>query len=163
MEKILTQNESVAAMAKVAIAPRRPESVLVVVHTAALEVLLLKRREPFSFWQSVTGSLAGDECHASAAARELLEETGFGTEGALMDTGVCREFTIDPRWVSRYAAGVTTNREHAWTYCLPSQRDVALCAAEHTEYCWVALDKAIDMVWSWTNKEALQSLRNEQL
>ena len=33
-----------------------PESVLVVVHTAALEVLLLERARQPGFWQSVTGS-----------------------------------------------------------------------------------------------------------
>ena len=33
-----------------------PESVLVVIHTAALEVLLLERADSPGFWQSVTGS-----------------------------------------------------------------------------------------------------------
>ena len=33
-----------------------PESVLVVIHTAAAEVLLLERADSPGFWQSVTGS-----------------------------------------------------------------------------------------------------------
>ena len=36
---------------------RRPESVLVVVHAADGQVLILRRSQPFDFWQSVTGSL----------------------------------------------------------------------------------------------------------
>ena len=43
---------------------RRPESVLVVVHTPALEVLLLERVEPRGFWQSVTGTLRWAETPA---------------------------------------------------------------------------------------------------
>jgi dATP pyrophosphohydrolase len=36
---------------------RRPESVLIVIYTAAGEFLLLERRKPPGFWQSVTCSL----------------------------------------------------------------------------------------------------------
>ena len=57
---------------------KRPESVLVVVYTAADEVLVLLRRQPPDFWQSVTGSLRWDETHPlDAARRELREETGL--------------------------------------------------------------------------------------
>jgi dATP pyrophosphohydrolase len=33
-----------------------PESVLVVIHTPALDVLLIRRADAAAFWQSVTGS-----------------------------------------------------------------------------------------------------------
>ena len=47
-----------------------PLSVLVVVHTASLEVLLLERESRAGFWQSVTGSLDRvDEPLAAARAR----------------------------------------------------------------------------------------------
>ncbi|RLA27835.1 MAG: dihydroneopterin triphosphate diphosphatase, partial [Gammaproteobacteria bacterium] len=32
--------------------PRRPESILVVVYTDNADILLLKRSQPFAFWQS---------------------------------------------------------------------------------------------------------------
>ena len=45
-----------------------PVSVLVVIHTAELEVLLLERALRPGFWQSVTGSLDWPEESLEAAA-----------------------------------------------------------------------------------------------
>ena len=56
---------------------KRPESVLVVVYSADSQVLMLRRHEPPTFWQSVTGSLEWGEQPEQAARRELVEETGL--------------------------------------------------------------------------------------
>ena len=54
-----------------------PLSVLVVIHTPALEVLLIQRADAASFWQSVTGSKDHeDETFEATAIREVAEETG---------------------------------------------------------------------------------------
>ena len=53
---------------------RRPESVLIVIHTEGGEFLLLERRRPPGFWQSVTGSLEWGEFADRAARREVLGE-----------------------------------------------------------------------------------------
>ena len=140
---------------------RRPESVLVVVHSDDSQVLLLRRVTPFDFWQSVTGSLQHGESPANAAIRELFEETGLRNQGRLTDTQTARIFTIDPRWRHRFSPGVTENREHEWRYRLPAPCDVRLNAAEHCESRWLPIDDAIATVWSWTNREALESLRSE--
>jgi dATP pyrophosphohydrolase len=139
---------------------RRPVSVLVLVYASDGSILLLRRSRPFDFWQSVTGSLQRDETHAAAAARELAEETGFAGEGILTFSGNSRAFTIDPRWRERYAPGVIENVEFEWHYRLPARSDIALDASEHTEYRWFPLDRAIEAVWSWTNREALVELRD---
>lgn len=138
---------------------RRPVSVLVVVYTDALDVLLLQRTKPFDFWQSVTGSLNDGESVASAARRELLEETGLSSEGELTDSGVERIFTIDPRWRHRFAPGVTENREYEWRYRLWNRQEVTIDEREHSALKWCAIDTAISEVWSWTNREALDNLR----
>jgi dATP pyrophosphohydrolase len=130
-----------------------------VVYTDAGEVLLLKRRRPFEFWQSITGSLEPDETPFDTARRELREETGLSNQGELRDSGISRTFSIDPRWRNRYAPGVSENTEHEWHYRLDAAIDIEISGAEHAEYCWLDVDAAIETVWSWTNQEALRNLK----
>lgn len=122
---------------------------------------MLKRIKPFAFWQSVTGSLQESEIPVAAARRELAEETGLTDEGKLIDTGVSREFTIDPRWRHRYAPGVSENTEHEFRYRLAQKVDIVLAEREHSAVTWLPVEEAIRAVWSWTNREALEALNKE--
>ena len=121
-------------------------------------MLLLRRAQPFDFWQSITGSLNDGESHADAAQRELFEETGLRDEGELVYTGVSRQFLIDPRWRDRFGPGMAENVEFEWRYCLPRPVDIQVDGDEHTEFRWLPVAEAIDVVWSWTNRDALRSL-----
>jgi dATP pyrophosphohydrolase len=138
---------------------RRPESVLVVVHTTALDCLLLERFEPRGFWQSVTGTLRWGETPAECAAREVGEETGLAPHG-LRDARVQHSFSILPAWRSRYAPGVDSNLEHLWYLEVPTVRAVRIEPTEHVAYRWLPIDEAIVKVASWTNREALQLLKD---
>lgn len=137
---------------------KRPESVLVVVHTPKLDCLLLERVEPRGFWQSVTGSLSDAETPAECAVRELQEETGLAPE-RLRDAHVQRSFPILPAWRSRYAPGVSSNTEHLWFLELPEVCAVRIEPTEHVAYLWLPVDAAIEKVASWTNREALLELK----
>ena len=79
-------------------APRRfkiPESVLVVVHTAGREVLLLERADRPGFWQSVTGSKdAPDEPLEETCRREVAEETGIRIGAAPVHTDCLRDWQM---------------------------------------------------------------------
>ena len=138
---------------------KHPVSVLVVVHTPALECLLLERAEPRGFWQSVTGTLRWAETPAECAARELGEETGLEPHG-LRDAHVQRSFPILPAWRARYAPGVESNVEHLWYLEVPELKPVRIEPTEHVAYLWLPVDAAIEKVASWTNREALQRLKD---
>ena len=134
-----------------------PRSVLVVVHTAAREVLLLQRTAGTQFWQSVTGSLdAEDEPFALAAARELRGETGIEAQaGALRSWNVAYTFEIYLRWRHRFAPGVTHNTERLFSLELPGRVPVRIAPKEHTAHAWMPWREAAQRCFSWSNRDAI--------
>lgn len=137
-----------------------PVSVLVVVHTAALEVLLLERASHPGYWQSVTGSLdAVDEALEAAAAREVMEETGIeAARGVLERQPVASRFEIYAAWRRRFAPGVTHNTEHLFTLALPARAPVRIAPAEHVAFAWLPWREAAERCFSWSNRDAILML-----
>jgi dATP pyrophosphohydrolase len=136
-----------------------PVSVLVVVHTAALEVLLLERADRPGFWQSVTGSQDQGEALRETAVRELREETGLdAARYELTDWRRQNRYEIYRRWRSRYAPGVTHNTEHVFGLRVPQPLEVALQPREHVRHEWLAWQVAAEKVFSWSNAEAIREL-----
>jgi dATP pyrophosphohydrolase len=132
---------------------KRPESVLVVVHTRAGEVLMLERREPAGFWQSVTGSLEWGESPAAAARRELREETRLEVD--IIDCHKTNRFPIHPAWRARYAPGTETNLEHVFRVEFSDRPEVSLNPREHGAYRWLPREAAAELASSWTNRDAI--------
>ena len=133
---------------------KRPESVLVVIHTPDAQVLLLERCHPPGWWQSVTGSLQEGETPADAAARELAEETGIDARG-LRDLSLEARFPIHPEWRHRYEPGVTENLEHAFALGLPGRVRVRLAEGEHERCEWLPAAAAVERAASWTDRQAI--------
>ena len=131
---------------------------LVVIYTAAGEVLRLLRREPEAFWQSVTGSLSPGETPLKAALREVREETGLDAGAGLTDCAVTNRYPIHPAWRHRYAPGVETNTEYVFSLLLPERMEITLDPAEHMEYRWLPRDAAAELAGSTTDREAILAL-----
>lgn len=135
-----------------------PESVLVVIHTQALEVLLMERTDAPGYWQSVTGSKdSPQETPEQTCVREVMEETGIDIRHGgftLRDWRLQNVYEIYPRWRARYAPGVTNNTEHVFSLLVPSGTPVRLNPSEHVAYQWLAHLAAADRCFSPSNAEA---------
>ncbi|MDR0218641.1 MAG: dihydroneopterin triphosphate diphosphatase [Enterobacteriaceae bacterium] len=137
---------------------KRPESVLVVIYAAdSKRVLMLQRRDDPDFWQSVTGSLEGNEKPYEAALREVEEEIGVDivkVDLELIDCQRCIYYEIFAYSRYRYAPGVTRNKEHWFLLALPEEREILL--TEHLAYQWLAVEKAAKLTKSWSNRQAIE-------
>ncbi len=135
-----------------------PRSVLVVIHTADLQVLLIQRADTEGFWQSVTGAKDHpDESVEATAVREVMEETGIDARASgceLRDWGLENVYEIYPRWRHRYAPGVTHNTEHLFGLRVPAGTAVRLSPREHTDYQWLPWRAAAEACASPSNAEA---------
>ena len=142
-----------------------PESVLVVIHTPALDVLLIERADHPGYWQSVTGSKdVPGEPLVQTCVREVAEETGIriGTAEvpltALRDWGLINVYEIYPVWRQRYAPGVSHNTEHVFGLTVPAGTPVALNPREHLRHAWLPWREAADRCFSPSNAEAVLQL-----
>ncbi len=159
--------------------PKIPQSVLVVIYTADLQVLLLERADKPGFWQSVTGSKdALDEPLVETCVREVFEETGIVVEQRLpspqpspavrgseevtcthlLDWQLENIYEIYPVWRHRYAPGVTHNTEHVFGLLVPREVPVTLAPREHLRFEWLLYRAAADKCFSPSNAEAILQL-----
>lgn len=153
-----------------------PQSVLVVIHTAELDVLMIERADRPGFWQSVTGSKdAADEPWVETAIREVAEETGIVIVPSLEEAGTALQpsavainhlhdwqlsnvYDIYPVWGYRYAPGVTRNTEHVFGLRVPRTIPVTLSPREHVQFLWLPWREAADKCFSASNAEAILQL-----
>lgn len=152
-------------MSKSANPPKIPESVLVVIYSAELEVLLIERADHPGYWQSVTGSKdTPRERPATTARREVFEETGIRIGAPevplanLRDWHLRNVYEIYPAWRHRYAPGVTHNTEFVFGLRVPRALSITLSAREHVAHVWLPWREAADRCASSSNAEAILHL-----
>ena len=136
-----------------------PVSVLVVIHTADLQVLLLERADHPGYWQSVTGSQDPGETLLDTATREIAEETGLNAaDYQLTDWRVENRYEIYEEWRWRYGPDVRFNTEHVFGLRLPAVIPIRLSTREHLNFIWLPWQQAAKKVFSSSNAEAIMSL-----
>lgn len=136
-----------------------PVSVLVVIHTADLQVLLLERADHPGYWQSVTGSQDLGETLLETAFREVSEETGLNAADYLLtDWKIENQYEIYEEWRWRYGPDVRFNTEHVFGLRLPAVIPIKLSTREHLNYVWLPWQQAAQKVFSSSNTEAILSL-----
>jgi dATP pyrophosphohydrolase len=79
----------------------------------------------------------------------------------LRESGTVNRFQIVPEALHWYADGVTENTEYVFFLELTAPCVVQLNYKEHEAYRWQPLADAIDSVWSWSNKQALEALTEQ--
>ncbi|MHB1145539.1 MAG: dihydroneopterin triphosphate diphosphatase [Thiobacillus sp.] len=136
-----------------------PVSVLVVIHTADGQVLLMERADAPGFWQSVTGSQDAGETLEQTAIREVREETGLDAmQFELTPWDIETRYEIYERWRHRYAPGVTHNTEHVFGLKLPAPLPVTCAPREHLRYAWLPWETAAERCFSPSNAAAIRLL-----
>ena len=131
---------------------------MIVIYTEGGDFLLLERRRPPGFWQSVTGSLEWGEHADAAARREVIEETGI-TQGVLVNLQWTQVYEIMPAFGKVYAPGITRNLEHAFSLRLSQRVPVILSDSEHVQFRWASALDALETVSSSTNRNVIAELR----
>lgn len=138
---------------------RAPLQVLVIPYhvTAGGPRYALLRRADAGCWQGVAGGGEGDESPLEAARRELAEETGLGTETALLPLDSRTTIpVVDVTGDFSFGPDVLVITEYAFGARCTSP-DLMLCD-EHTEYAWFDYAGARGAVQWDSNRTALWEL-----
>ena len=135
---------------------RVPRQVLVYVHRAGPEFLLLERTLAHGgFWQGVSGAPEWGEADDNAARRELFEETGL----AASPSRIGFRYDLRPAgrdWVELYGPGVETVPEEVYAVAAPRDWQPALDPQEHVAHRWCLLDEALSLLRWEDSRQALK-------
>lgn len=121
--------------------------------------LILKTRpERKSFWQPVTGSVEEGESLVEAALREALEETGLSFQTQPSQLG--NPFTFESRGEINLETAFSLEISPPFAEDQLGAPLVKLDPHEHTEYQWVNVTQAVQMIAYPSNIQMLQLLNN---
>jgi lipoyl(octanoyl) transferase len=132
--------------------------VKVLIHDGDRVLLLHRRPERGNFWQPITGSIEAGEQPLETARREIVEETGNGSEPAEMD--LRQSFMIESHYLAaRYPTPIIAS-EIGFHARLSSHLPIRMDAEEHDEFGWFSFAEAYERI-KWTDdREALEKLED---
>lgn len=129
---------------------RRPHEVAVVVHRpgrAGPEFLVVLRSpEKHGYWHLVAGGVEWGEEPATAAARELGEETGLGAPVAPLPLSLSYDLAGEPEELrDRFPPGTERIELDLFRAEAPPGWEPVL-DDEHIEHRWLPVDAAVDLL-----------------
>ncbi len=140
--------------------PRAPFQVLILPFrfssNGEFETAVFKRQpDDGDFWQFVSGGGEDDESPLEAALRELREETGL----FLREMRSLKSYEMIPASVFRTAdwgSNITEVPEHC--FAIEVDDEEIVLSEEHTEFRWVSLAEALELLYWESNRAALREL-----
>ena len=130
--------------------PIKLEGILFAKENNFYKFLILKRTlEEGGYWQPLTGTLKDDESVLDCLYRELEEETGVREPVNLIKDVTTFDF------VDKYNRRVL---EFVYGVELTLDQKITLNPEEHSEYKWVLLDEALEVLKHDSNKNAIKIL-----
>ena len=131
---------------------RLPHEVYVVVRRG--EEFLVVHRTPRggAYWHGIAGGVESGESAAEAAARELLEETGFAAQPREIAEPFVYRIVDEPKYLALFPGvdGITVS---CFLVDVPAGWEPAL-NDEHDDYCWCSQDEAVELL-HWPEPKAL--------
>ena len=119
-----------------------------IINNSPLFLLLKRTPARGGFWQAITGGVNNGEDLASAAKREMFEETQIKSYLKFISDVYYFEFD------NEYKSGI---KEYVFGAKV-SQNIEAKLSSEHSEKKWCTFDEALKLLKYKTNKEAFRKL-----
>ncbi len=121
---------------------------------------ILKRSDA-DYWQFIAGGAEDEETPLEVAKREAFEEAGL--ENTLLYYKLTSTFHVPADCISLkhrqyWSADIFVLPEHCFAVNVDS-KPIKL-SSEHTEYCWIAYEKAKGMLFWQSNITALFEINN---
>lgn len=140
---------------------RGPNEVVVVVRRGGDFLVLHRVPERQGYWSLVAGGVEPGESPATAARRELGEETGLDIDVTELPVALSYSLLDDPPEVrAKYAAAIETVTVHGFVAEAPAAWEPRL-DAEHDEYRWCDKEKALELLVYETTREAVRAAARE--
>lgn len=134
---------------------RTPREAAVFVHRDGQYLLL--RRAGDGYWHTVAGVVEPGESFVSAAARELLEETGLGSSAPLLDLGIRQPHGIPPELQHEYPSDCDEVVIETFAAAAPTGWEPTL-NEEHVQYRWTDVREAVRLLYWPEARDALALL-----